>query len=851
MHLLIRSCRENLLVWVTICLIAGSSAAFVVAPVTTDMRVEVIALVLFLLLAGLALALPTGYRPLSTLPLFFVIGCFHTHHALQPLVDPYHIDHHIHQKTEVTLVGRIVSMVEFDGEKTRFEVAVEEILPQDIPREEVSFEPIRGKVILTVPEAIDPTYMPGMKIMALSTLDRIRNYQTPGAFNYRLQMATRSITCSAWVDSAKELLPVQEPPRSWAHRIRFLPEQMRQQVARFLEARLDRQTAGIYQALLVGSRVNIPPPLLEGFKASGCMHLLAISGLHLSLLGLITTSVFIFLLKRSQWLLNHAHIPALALAITAPLLFFYAFIAGMNIPAIRALATAILVLLAVILRRQRSLIHLIAGAALIVLTLQPLALFTASFQLSFAAVLAIITIYPRLPQVLLPEQDRKTAIQSRKFLLKAALSMFFVSLAATIGTLPFMLFHFNRFSLIGPVMNILIEPLLCFWALPWGLAALPFLSAAPILATLFLHIGAGGIWLGNTLIATAVQLPWASVWTITPHILEIVIFFIIVLLILTRQINGWQTFTAILLSTGLLASFTFTLWNPFKGKGLTVTFLDVGQGTSTLLELPDGKNVLIDGGGNQSEQFNVGQAVIAPFLWSRRIWRLDDMVISHPHRDHYNGLPFLYDRFSPQRLIVNGDTGDEPEYREFMERVQRRETAVVMAKAGDTVREGEKYTLHCLGINGLTEQKLTLSTNDRSLVLRLSSGSRSFLFPADIGLASETRLVTQPVSLRSDVLLAPHHGSITSGSKGFIDAVSPVVIVVSASGSRHGIQPATQHVEEWTRRDIPSLVTARHGAITFRTNGTDLRATTFSRDRLHADDKNMTLVQAGTHLHPR
>ena len=127
---------------------------------------------------------------------------------------------------------------------------------------------------------------------------------------------------------------------------------------------------------------------LEAFKASGVFHILAISGLHFSLLGLFSLGAWLFILKRSEWLLIHTHVPSLALLMTAPILLFYAFVAGLNLPAMRALITALLVLFAVLARRQRSFLPLIAAAALLIFALNPLAVFTPSFQLSFAAVLA-------------------------------------------------------------------------------------------------------------------------------------------------------------------------------------------------------------------------------------------------------------------------------------------------------------------------------------------------------------------------------------------------------------------------------------------------------------------------------
>ena len=407
---LLRRCTENVLISITVCFIIGASTAYTSSAPLASLPLATIVLPVLLVLAFVAYFISPRLRPLTTLPLFFFIGLLHTHSALLPETDPRHIARVITEKTKATLIGRILTMVEYDGEKTRFELGTEEILLHDLDKKS-SLQPVRGKIQITVLGDLSGQYLPGMKVMTIATIDQIRDYQTPGAFPYRLQMATKSIACSGWVRSTKEILQVHEPPPSFTQRLRFFPEQVRQRVALFLNQQFASfpDIAGLYQALLIGSGRNISPQLLEAFKENGCFHILSISGLHLTLLALFTVTILTFLLKRSQWLLLHSHVPTLALSLTAPLLCLYTFIAGMNVPAFRSLVTALLVLFAVVLRRQRSVIHLIAAAALIVMMITPLALFTASFQLSFAAVLSINCIYPRLPLVIAQtEPDQNT-----------------------------------------------------------------------------------------------------------------------------------------------------------------------------------------------------------------------------------------------------------------------------------------------------------------------------------------------------------------------------------------------------------------------------------------------------------
>ena len=829
-----RHLTDNLLVSVTVCFLAGAT----LAPRLPASWPGWTGLAPSGLCAVAALVLDPRFRPLTALPFFLLVGLLHTHTALHPPADPHHIAGWIGEKSRVTLTGRMLTMAEDDGEKTRFELAAESLLIHGSGEAEQP-RPVRGRVQLTVLAPLGERFAPGTRLVAIATLDRIRNYHTPGAFDYRLQMAARDIAVAGWVRSAAEILAAPETEVATVRQVRFLPEQVRQHLFAFLGRHFGRDLAGMYQALLTGSLVNVRPALIEAFKANGCFHVLSISGLHFSLLGLFSVGLWTLLLKRSQWLLLHTHVPTLALVLTAPILLFYTCIAGMNVPAVRALITALLVLFAAVLRRQRSFGPLIAAAALIVLAVSPLALFTASFQLSFAAVLAINLIYPRLPALNVDPRDGWP-----RRALALVQSLLLVSVAATLGTLPFMLLHFNRISLIGPLANLVIEPLLCLWALPCGLLAIPFVGVAPGLAVLLFNLGSGGMRLALWLTELTAALPAASVWTITPNPAELILFFAALTLLLRPGASRSHRWAALALFVLLAGSFTRSLW-PGVGarETLRATLLDVGQGSSTLIELPDGRTVLVDGGGYESDRFNVGEALIAPFLWQKRLWRLDTLVVTHPHKDHYNGLPFVFDRFRPGRVIVNGDSGEEPAYARFLARVRERGTPVQLARTGDMLMKGENLTLTCAGMHGLLDEGMHWSTNDRSMVLHLRYGQRSLLLPADISVAAEDRLVATGRDLHSDLLVAPHHGSATSAGPALMRAVSPAVVAVSVSRARRDTLPAPQHLQAWRAQGRMVVTTADQGTLVFSTDGHDLRLAPYTGTPMHFRAPDRSLVR--------
>ncbi|MCI5148923.1 MAG: DNA internalization-related competence protein ComEC/Rec2, partial [Candidatus Electrothrix sp. MAN1_4] len=732
-----------------------------------------------------------------------------------------------------------------DGEKeisSQFEIEAEEIL---LHKDGAVWQPVHGRVRLSMQGSADDL-QPGMSLMIPARVGPVLNVQTPGVFDYQGYLAAKGIHIKGWV-IGEQITVLQEQERNSVRNIVqalcALPEQLRQQVSRFLRHNLPGPIAGTYQALLIGSRAGVSQEIQEHFKATGTMHLLAISGLHMGLLALMIGAIISRLLKRSEQVLLRTHVPTLTLLASLPILFGYSLIAGMNTPALRALIMTIIFFAAIIQRRQHSLPHLLAAAALIVLVRNPLTLFTASFQLSFSAVAALIVFLPAiLPSPLNNENDRagkeEPAVKQnwlawlawlarcwQRFILPA----FLISVTATLGTLPFMLFHFHRFSLVGPVMNLLVEPFLCFWALPWGLIALLFLFIAPDIALVLFKIGGLGIQAGHWCVALASTQPWASVWTITPTKAEMFCYGTLVLLwgvTLKKDRLRWVTHPLVFLGAGcLVLHFTWSLFFSPKKNYSTVSYLDVGQGTSSFLSLPDGTRVLIDAGGNRHSKRNIGEQVIGPYLWQQRVWRLDQAVITHPHSDHFNGMDFILARFQPKTLFINGAPRIKGKYQDILEQAQQQGIEIILPEAGYEIMKQANADLQIISgavSKGETGKGARGDVNDASLVLRYQHGKHSFLFPGDISRKKETVLLTQQRNVKADVLLAPHHGSNTSSSAGFIDAVNPALILVSAGRYGKKYYPGSNNLAAWTKRKIPFAVTRDQGTIRCATDGDQL-----------------------------
>jgi competence protein ComEC len=813
----------NIIVPVTVSYLLGALLAGGTRPDAAEL---VILTFLTLLLAAVLFFYRRHPGSLAgTLPLFFLLGFIHTGNGLRPPDDPAHVYNLVTAKSRVTVTGMVTAMPEFDGQTTRMEIDADSLLFHEAEAAGTGQIPARGRVRLSVQGDLRERLVPGSHLMTIASLSRTTGSQTPGVFDYRLYLANRSVYVSGRINSVEAILPYVDLSEPWYGKVFTYPELLRHRVAGFLESKLNPGGAALYKALLIGSRKGISEQTLENFKATGCMHLLAISGIHMSLLGMMAVFLFTWLMRRSTYLLNRLHVPTAATFAVLPLLFGYAFIAGMNTPVLRALIMSVFFLFGVVLRRQRSILPIIAAAALLVLILRPLAIFTASFQLSFSSVLAIALIYPRLLNLL-----ERIPGNSRGKILGYAGAAILVSVAAMLGSLPFMLVHFNRFSPAGPFMNLLVEPFLCFWALPIGLIALPLAPISPELAALLLKTGSLGIDAAVRLTSLGSRIPFASLWTVTPDAIEIVLYYgIILLCFFSASIPGKRK-TAAVLTVLFILYFTRGLWLSLPGKTTEIAFLDIGQGSSTFIRMPVGRKILVDGGSSTSSSFDAGENIIAPYLWKKKIWRLDEVIITHPHSDHYNGLPFVLRRFQPERIWINGHDTDILPYSSLLReasgsgiRIMTPDDAMLSIKDGEaTLAALGTHSRDGAGPGGNPD----LSVNDQSLVLKLRHGGYSFLLPGDIGIMMERTLIDEGADLEARVLLAPHHGSAGSGSREFLAEVDPEMIVVSAGRYSSGRYPAPRRLREWQADGRTVLETSRLGTITMRTDGRSLRVAT-------------------------
>jgi competence protein ComEC len=407
-----------------------------------------------------------------------------------------------------------------------------------------------------------------------------------------------------------------------------------------------------------------------------------------------------------------------------------------------------------------------------------------------------------------------------------------------LGTLPIVIFHFKRFSLVSPVTNLIVEPLVCLWSLVLGIIACLCLPFAPGFSQNLLQLGSWGLLGAERICAFFGSLTFSSIWLSTPTFLEIFFYYLLLASLILylykyRHLQSyWIKLSTIFLLCLLISAGYPKLLKQFRSS-TSVSFLDVGQGASVLLQLPHNKNILIDGGGAASDRFNIGERIIAPFLWKNKINRLDGLVITHPHADHYNGLPYVIRHFQPKVIWLNGDQEVDHDYLQLLKLAEHLDLEIIAPASETLLFTSADAKLRNISIPNKIGVKPAIpisnkgynvksNPNNRSLVLRLDTNRLSYLFPGDINSFMEKRLITDKKILKADILLAAHHGSRSSNSLDFIQAVDPSYLLISTGRHNPYQKGDLSFTENGTGANIEIYTTAKDGTVTFSDNGEEI-----------------------------
>jgi len=687
--------------------------------------------------------------------------------------------------------------------------------------------PLSENILVTIYNHV-PDLRPGQKIRFPARLRPFNNFNNPGRYDYESAMKLKGLTCAAAVSDGRYIFFMGDGHLPFH---RELMEKVQGPIRDFFKQNLSTEANALYRAIILGERQGITNELREPFNQTGLGHVLAVSGLHIGLVAWAAFFLFKWGLSRFYTLPLRIDIKKAAALLTCIPVLAYVFIAGCQVSSQRAMIMVLVFLLSMILGREKEIWSTLALAGLLILAVDPHALFSMSFQLSFSAVIGILWLTPAiLDRIPAPEKIKQKKVLNHVYSYFTGLVA--VCLVATIFLLPVVLFFFHRITLVTIPANLMVVPILGLWVIPLGLVSAIVLPFSSVAADIFLQSSAWGLNSMMAIIRFWSDLPWSSFWMITPNLFELSLYYALIFCIFFFKGRPWAKTGVLVVAVLLLADVGYWIKRVRFNQELRVSFIDVGQANAALVEFPGGEKMMIDGGGFPRDHFDVGKMVVAPFLWHLKILKIDYLVLSHPQSDHMNGLRFLAEAFYPKEFWYNGDKVKTRSFQGLMHIIDAEKIEKLLPAdltKGRDINGAEIKILHpkpdgeplCFSENGT-------GLNNNSLVLKISYCGKSFLFPGDLEHQGENILLSNAADvLKSDVLLSPHHGSKSSSTREFLRTVQPSICVISSGKNNFFGFPHQQTLQRIRDMGCKVIRIDQTGAAWFSVGPNRLVMTTF------------------------
>ncbi|MCH8328089.1 MAG: DNA internalization-related competence protein ComEC/Rec2, partial [Candidatus Marinimicrobia bacterium] len=649
-----------------------------------------------------------------------------------------------------------------------------------------------------------PRYGIGDTLDLVARLRRPRERRNPNGFSESLYLWTRQIDArTTGTVFVRQWRPASQPS----------PARILGDVRHSINGKLEvwaGARAGLAKALLLGDRSGLDWEFMARVQSIGVAHVMAVSGLHAGFIAAFVITLLRMLL-----------LPTLArVVLTTIILILYAAVTGAPASVVRAVIMISLYLLGSALGRPGRNWNILGAAAMLGLMLDPRSLFTPGFALSFSAVAGIFAFHqPMLDAAL---DTRPGQWLSERPGGRAVTSLLLLTFAAQLGSLPVTLALFHGLPVMGFLANLLIVPVagLAIFAL---LAALVSALVLPPLATTFGHAAWGLLSFVEISVDRLAALGTPQIVTGRPAGLVLALLAAILLLLprlssggIRRAVGSW--------AVALLVLANGVIWTgAFSAPGLKVTFLDVGQGDAIHIATPDGRHILIDTGPRQ-QQWDAGRMIVAPYLRSKGITRLDLLVISHAHADHAGGLEAVLDNVQVRELWLPPTAPGYPRFAEAVKQARSGGTIITTPPAGTLWRLGA-VSLDVLAPDSVMLEH-HLGANEGSWVLKLRYGNSSLLLTGDIESRAEYRLLSYGDALQADWMKVAHHGGNTSSAARFLQRVAPQGAVISVGARNRYHHPSTEALNRFSSAGIPLLRTDLHGAVTLFSDGESWSVTT-------------------------
>lgn len=696
---------------------------------------------------------------------------------------------------EMTATGTIVSSPIVDGDLLRFEMKLDR-LHQDDRVINGNREKVQVFLYLqSEKEAEKAKQLRRYSLIQLPLkLEKPSPLSNPGGVDYRAYLFRQHIHWTGKGKGLNHFVILKEAP---THPMVWTDE-WRTKLSLQLEKMYDEPVSGYLRGLLLGERLEVDPDWERQYTTLGIVHLLSISGLHVTVL----TGTFYFVLK---WIGLTREKAAL---VVIGLLPVYAVLTGLNAPVVRATIMTGLAMFALIFRKPGDSLSFLGVAFLLQLGFNPYQLFEAGFQLSFLLTAGLIVWTEPVARLF------SFAPSSLRYLAAG-------NLVAEWLSFPIVIYHFHEYSLLSWLANLVFVPVVSFVVLPVSLLVLCLGWIWEPGAMLF----AASLETGIRMIQGWVE--WFSEWREfhlsfpSPPKWWIILYYTFsVIALLAWLQRGKKRFRAGSLALLCLLFFIYPGKEDFSAR---LAFLDVGQGDATVIETASGQTILVDGGGNvrydnnetwrrRKNSFQVGEDVIVPYLKSQGIRKIDLLILTHGDMDHINGLLDVIRRFPVQKVVRNSRFPANEDEQKIVMELTKQNVPIYVAPTGHTweIEEGIGLTfLHPDPVRPGNKGE----PNEDSVVCLLSVHDTKVLFPGDIGASTEKHLLKRWSWPAVDILKVAHHGSESSTHETWLDVLSPKYAVISAGRFNSYGHPAPEVISRLEKRGISIWRTDQHGAV--------------------------------------
>ena len=767
----------------------------------------------------------------------------------------------------VTLTGVLDGPPEFARDRVYLSLRVERIDSQEIAGRVSLLALIRNGATAEAYKTLQLRY--GARISVRTTLDRTGNYRNPGVSPLHEYLDRRGYDATGIVRGPGAIARLDDT--------RVFPllaklYQWRERLQREIDARFAPETSGVLDAALLGNRYNLSQSASERFREGGTFHVLVISGLHISFLGGL---VFLVVRRLSKRRVVQFALPAIivwsysiavgadASVVRAALMFSFAGLATIvfrQATSLNGLGAAALILLIHSPKEifdpsfQLTFLSVLAIVAIawpLLLKMSAIGAWHPSRSTPYppACSHALKTFCELLfwsERKWQQEIDRSphdyrlfkagAAAWLERFHLQAFLRYVFgavlVSASVQVVLLPLMIVYFHRLSFASLLLNIIVSVLLAALVAVALVALLLSQVTVPLSAPLFkLADAINWLMIHSVDPFSSFDLASLRLPEYTGRAAFVYVIYYLPLLLLLFALSHWRPLALLKERRCKLHRFVLPMsilqmlltavliLHPFSssraGATLRIDFLDVGQGDSALITMPDGTTLLVDGGGNTTEAARrIGETVVSEYLWWRGLSEVDYVLATHADADHIDGLNDVVRNFDVRSALVARRPANDPEFSKFSHTLTATNTPAEVIQAGDAIRFGAVEVSVLWPPTGGE-----LSKNDDSLVLRIKFGEHSILMTGDIEKSAERALVQSPEYLNANVVKVPHHGSKTSSTADFVRATSPHFAIISVG--RHSMfgHPHAEVVQRWQANAATVLTTGECGTITITTDG--------------------------------